>query len=481
MLTKARCVVLPAFTLTSLCEPSDPGALHTKTPFLSSDCPSLEYYRRPVERQYSLFSESDTYSYNRLPIVLNGDGSPWTEANLYLLSRLESDFKQNMATYHGIGDDLAEFRRYLEDEELDFTQFHRRKLHRPTYRYRGFLRLQIELRKISPNTARRRMGSVIRFYRWLINEALISPEHPPWSDTDALIKFTNTYGFSFFKEIKTTNLAIRAPKSTNPFDGTIFDSGKLKPLSPLEQGALVESLVELGNTQMLLIHLLALFSGARIQSVLTFQVHHMQLNLPEELTEIRIPVGPGTGIDTKYDKRLTLFIPRWLYEKLRLYTFCQDAQKRRARAENYSDEQYLFLSNRGTPLYTSRQDQTSFNAKNSQRYLHNGESVRQYISARVIPLIRKKLEFPTFRYKFHDLRATYGMNLTDQKMQFVRDDKITFHQAREFVKARMGHESHQTTDIYLNYRQSFALIHQAQTNFEKHLEELVEVAMENSL
>jgi hypothetical protein len=248
-------------------------------------------------------------------------------------------------------------------------------------------------------------------------------------------------------------------------------------LSPSEQKALIEVLIELGNYQMTLIHLIALFTGARIQTILTLRVHHVRIELPEELTEVRFLAGPGTSVDTKADKRLSIFIPRWLYEKLRIYSYSKDSIKRRLRAGDDSEDQYLFLSNHGSPLYTSKTDQLKFDGENKSRHINSGQNVRQFISRRVIPQMRMKLDTPSFKYKFHDLRATYGMNLTDQKLHLVQDEIITLHQAREFVKSRMGHQSHVTTDLYLNYRQNIELARQVQYQFEDHLRSLIESSM----
>ncbi|MET0065538.1 MAG: hypothetical protein ABW076_04255 [Candidatus Thiodiazotropha sp.] len=480
MTSDAKCILLPVFTLTATCKETDPGATKITIPG-SSNRSQHTYHSHPVRRPTYRTEELDTYSYNRVPIVLNGDGSPWVEANLYILNRLESDITPNITTCHGIGDDLSSYRRYLEDEGLDFTKFPQRKLHRPTYRYRGSLKHRIEAQEISPRTAQRKIGSVIQFYRWLIQEGIFIPEHHPWSESDIYILFKNTQGFIHSKQVKTTNLRIGYQKQADSYSGLIYDSGELRPLTPNEQKALIEALIELDNYQMTLIHLLALFTGARIQTILTLRVCHARLELPDNLSEVRFLAGPGTGVDTKNDKRLTVFIPRWLYEKLRTYTYSEDAKKRRRRAGDDTDNQYLFLTNQGAPLYTSKSDLTNFDAKNKSRHINSGQSVRQFIGRRVIPLMRKKLSELEFRYKFHDLRATYGMNLTDHELKLVRKDIVSLHQAREFVKARMGHTNHDTTDLYLNYRQNLDLVRQAQSNFEKNLLDLVNNISERPL
>jgi site-specific recombinase XerD len=74
-------------------------------------------------------------------------------------------------TYATIADDLAAFRRYLDDEQVDWLDFSSHKLRRPTYRYNAFLKLAVEAAEISPSVAKRRIGIIVRFYRWLMIEA----------------------------------------------------------------------------------------------------------------------------------------------------------------------------------------------------------------------------------------------------------------------------------------------------------------------
>lgn len=472
----SRKVVLPAFTLTEICKESDPGAV-TRKILLTSVTDPHTYYYRPIHRPVVFGKRSESYNYNLMPVVVDGSGALWRETNLYILSRLEGAASPSMATYSGIADDLAAFKRFLEEEEIDFTDFPKRKLFRPTYRYRGDLLQRIRAGEMAPTTARRRMAAVIGFYRWLISEGFLRPEHPPWNEGDVYFQFTDSKGFSITKQVKTTDIAVRVAKQNDPYAGTIDDGGKLRPLTPEEQEWLLDALLELGNTEMTLIHLVALFTGARIQTVLTFRVRHVHLELPDDVTEVRLPVGSRTTIDTKNDKQMTLFIPRWLFEKLRVYSHSDRARKHRKKAGDDSEDQYLFLSNRGVPLYKSKADRQEFDESHSLRHEKDGQTVRQFITDRVIPLIRKKTG-TKFHYRFHDMRASYGMNLTDQQLTLIRESggKVTLHQVREFVKTRMGHESAATTDRYLNYRSNQKFIAKVQSEYESHLKSLADKA-----
>lgn len=75
--------------------------------------------------------------------------------------------------------------------------------------------------------------------------------------------------------------------------------------------------------------------------------------------------------------------------------------------------------------------------------IQKGHAVRNYTQRLIRNIRRKHPDFNHFR--FHDLRATFGMN-------FVRDaDQAGVRDAREPLRSRMGHKNFQTTQLYLNY------------------------------
>lgn len=472
--SKARKLVLPSFTLTEVCEATADNSTFVSFPKNHADT-LPGYHLRPINRTNHFSKRGNTYSYNLMPVVVDGQGALWTEANLYLLSRLDAAISPNMASYHSIADDLAAFKRFLEDEDTDFRSFPARKYLRPTYHYRGSLQHAVEANECAISTARRRMGAVIGFYRWLISNHLLTPENPPWVDSDVFIKLTDSKGFQKTKAVTTTDISVRMPIQNDPYDGAIEDGGKLRPLPIEDQEIILDALVSLGNTEMTLIHLVALFTGARIQTVLTIRVKHVLAELPSEVVEHRLPIGPGTSIDSKYDKRMSLHLPRWLYEKLRIYAHSLRAKERRLKTGGDTLDQYLFISAKGAPFYTSKSDRNIFQQDANTRHAKSGQGVRQYIRDFVLPLI-KQTTGKSFQYRFHDLRASFGMNLTEHQLELVATGKATLHQVREFVKTRMGHQSAGTTDLYLNFRKHQVLVTRVQISYEGRLKDLIDKA-----
>ena len=94
------------------------------------------------------------------PVVRLADGAPWAEANLWLIDMMESKPSPNMLTFASLADDLVAFRRYLDDEGVDWLMFPVNKRQRPTYRYSASIRLAVQAGELSAGVAKRRMGAV---------------------------------------------------------------------------------------------------------------------------------------------------------------------------------------------------------------------------------------------------------------------------------------------------------------------------------
>lgn len=473
----ARKILLPVFETTELCLTPGEGSLEITLPPASFQ---QNYSVRKKKHSSQKYPPWAGTQFNLFPLVLDKNGIPWAEATIYLLSRIESSTSPTMSSYASIADSLAAFLRFIEERDIDWMDFPSHKLQRPTYRYQAYLKLEIASESLKASTAKRRMSAVITFYKWLIREGALLPECPPWQESDRFVQFKGTYGAPVIKKVQVHDVSIRASSATNPYADTINDDGKLRPLNMHEQVWLIEALTILGNPEMLLIHLFGLLTGARLQTILTFRVKHLRLKTPNSLPEVRIPVGPSTGIDTKNDKKLILHMPTWFYEKLACYAFSARAVNRRLRAEGGDmEDQYVFLSVRGAPMYQSKSYSSSFDSSNKLRHAKSGQGVRQFIYEKVIPLVRTISGESTFRYQFHDTRASYGMNLTDSQLQRVQSAEITLHQAREFVKYRMGHESAATTDRYLNYRDNLKIASSINSEYSTHLRQLIEIMQFN--
>lgn len=426
----------------------------------------------PISKDQSIPNEEfDIDNFLHFPIITYDDGSIWKHGSLYLFSKLKDYQKPSPKTLDSIATDLKHFKEYCNRENIDYLVAPRKVL-RPTYLYRSHLQQLLRDGKISPNTIKRRMSAIVGFYEYLINIEGIEFKFPLWENGITSVSYQDSYGFIHSKQVNTKDVS-RVVTTSNPdlFDDAIVDGGRLHPLLHEQQIALVKALKTIGNTEMTLGFLIALTTGARIQTVFTLRKKHFERALKDQENEIKIKVGYGTDCDTKLNKLHTLIFPSWIYQKIRIYLNSSRYKKREEKASHLFDEenkQYVFLTNRGAPFYAAHDD--------SYRHLYkevpNGATIRQFI----FNSLKKQIQTDghKFEFSFHDLRATFGMNLLDKLIPLVNAKELKLSHALIHIKERMGHSSLFTTEKYLNFRERHKIKEQAQDNYEIYLESLID-------
>ncbi|WND06650.1 tyrosine-type recombinase/integrase [Acinetobacter soli] len=396
--------------------------------------------------------------YLNFPIIIQGDGHPSEVFNLYLIKKLQQTVQYDFKTFASVSNQLVDFQRFLEDEQLDCLKFYKLKQLNAIFKYRTRLIGQANAGLISVSSARGRINAVVNFYRFLVTEDLIDHQHygMPFQDVYKYIAVDNEFGARRKMAIKSHDLAIHVPAKA-PNSEAIVDGGELSPLSVESQTVILKALQKSSREYQLMFYL-ALFTGARLQTICTLRIKNLIVCELDSHGFIRLPVGAGTGIDTKFQKPMTLLIPNWLVQDLKIYINSEQARLRRAKS-NYgdSDENYVFLTKLGTPFYTSKAEQQELTEEikasdsfSSKLKLYEGEAVRSYLKVVLLPEIR--LIDPQFKnFKFHDLRASFGMNLLESQLQHLPDGHSAM-TAVEYVQARMGHRNISTTLQYLNYK-----------------------------
>lgn len=406
------------------------------------------------------------------PIVVAADGAPWLEACLFLTNKIY-DEKLHVRTCVSLAKDLALFLRYLDEENLNFRFFPSEQYKRVTYRYRAYLKLRIGSGEITIKTAKKKISSVISFYKWLKEQSILIPDNDPWKEKQVLIHLDSGVSRASYKKVTTTDLAF---KGADPVDiSLITDGGKLRPLMDEQQIKLLEELYRLGNSEMWYAHILALFSGARIQTVLTMRAEYVDKCKLGPNNCAHIKVGPGTGVDTKFNKRYVLQVPWEVVESLRIYLKSEKYKKRMGMSsgERFKGKEYLFLNNRGEPYYRSDQD-PGYDVK---IYASEGAAIRQYICDRVRPTL--EINGEAFSYKFHDLRATFAMNLYNSFSSLTGKEKLSDSYIREYIRFRLGHASKKALDSYMSYNATNQVARQAQLDWERRLDMLASWKMGN--
>lgn len=479
-----RKVLLPVFQLSELTTKDDPRAL-TRSIKQGKGHSALTYHYRLIQSQ----DTGHGFNYNLFPVVLDSQSAPWPLGTLYILAQLEGESHPSMTTYQSKADDLGAYKEWLDQQghpdELLFL-FPKIKLRRPTYRYRGYLQLQVQAGEIALSTAKRRMATIVGFYRWLIEKDYLKPEYPPWEERQYQLLLKSKEGLHISKKIISTDVNISTPYTDDPFAGTIQDGGKLRPLSLKEQNWILEAAKIAGNTECYLIQLFMLATGARIQTAGTLRIRHFLQSNPgysKALTgdgEVyKLKAGPGTGIDTKNNKNGVLQVPRPVYDLLHTYALSERAKLRRNRfLAKYTEhlDPYLFLTQQGSPYYTGMAESHRFNMNFDSRHEKTGQTIRQFIKDYVIPYVKKHYD-KNFQYRIHDLRASFGMNMTELLMEGVEKKVISLNRVRIIVKDLLWHESLATTDLYLNYRNQMDSIYAAVNDYGMQLQLWINVAM----
>lgn len=477
----ARKQVLPTLLITQTTNNDDPDAVMVELPG-QQQYAVRQLYAGEERKRSDGKPDWSPFRINLFPVVLCSDSAPWPEANLYLLKSLEENPSPDMRTYDARALDLADFRRFVESEAIDWSNFGASKLRRPTYRYRAHLNLALRAGEVSANTVKRRIGTVVGFYSWLMKNQIWKPEYPPWLDKDHYITSKDAYGFTVSKTVKSTDLTIHVPKQDDPYGGLILDGGYLRPLPNNEQEWLIDALFAASNPEMTLMHLMGMLTGARLQTICTIKLRHFENEIAEDQkNDVRLTIGPGTGIDSKGGKQLVLHIPIWLHEAVRVYSKSERAYQRRIKSTKDPNNQYLFLTKYGNPYYADSEDRRVFNAENKRRYDVDGGAIGTFIRTVIKPHIQRTNGIKEFSFRFHDTRATFGMNLTDHLLANVERGEMSLGEVREFVRTRMGHASAATTDLYLDYRRNLRFVRSVIEEHELHLQKLCERAIHNIL
>lgn len=404
----------------------------------------------------------------KFPIILRGDGTLWDLGNLYLMHKFIELAKvklPSVATIQGMAKHLMMYLRWIEHVREQGKAIHElyfpdQEEFRVTYSYYRYL--QSLLRKtpqpILLSVAKGRMQTVIGFYRGILHGGLVRESaiaNAPYDASTIGLPIISRIGLQYIKHVETTNLTIKAPRREIAL-GTIQDGGNLRPLTVEEQEIIFSELEHYGNRAFQLMCFVAVYTGARIQTVSTLRIKHIKGVLKSKSVngEHLLNIGPGTDIDTKDDVNYRIHIPSKLAQILDEYITSEEHAERRANSfYGDSDENYVFLASNGSAYLTSKrevQDRQvgAFSKRLSPKdrvtfTIQEGNAVRNYIYRLIRNIRRKQPDFNHFR--FHDLRATFGMN-------FVRDaDLAGVRDVREPLRARMGHKSFQTTQLYLNY------------------------------
>ena len=390
------------------------------------------------------------------PFVLHSDGTPWIEVNSFLLAGMKdkSYLDRPSDDVRRDASELIEYLRFCESNGIDWTDFSgARPIHRPTYRY---------FKHLVSDSGRGRSG-INRYtgvvYRFYVHAARY------WIDLDIERVDTVTHykqyvasnNGAFLVDRYRRKLTVSVAPSPTPDINTVRDDGEdLRPLNNQQFDSLRWALEQGGwHTQDRLIIEIAYMAGARKQTILTLRLRHL-----EQMTEgnlrgdgtYALRVGPGSGVDTKKGKPQTIYIPKGLAARLKLWAASKAAAIRRKKfIANYEAngngggsiaerDIYLFLSNQGKTYYM---------AKDDPRYpflktVPVGQ-VTDYMTGRM----RSMLSVLPKDFTFHWLRATFAYQLYQYLQLAVQKKLLAQTAVISIIQSRMAHAHRETTENYL--------------------------------
>jgi len=267
------------------------------------------------------------------------------------------------------------------------------------------------------------MAAVIQFYRHADIYGLVDRKSPMWEDRQVVVRYYDTVGFERTLVRTSSELAIPNRSRT----GLRLEDG-LTPLRTDDAVRLLEFAKEQRLHEISLILSLGILTGARIETITTLGVKDIENARPDAETPdtYRIPVGPGTGVNTKFDVSGELMVPKFLINNLREYAYSMRRLRRQGLASK-ANRRLLFLTVRGNPYESG-----SFN--------------------RLMTDLRRRALGAGMRFmgsfKFHQTRATFGTWLMEVALR-VAGTKA----AVAFVKDAMLHKDERTTFLYVRFHE----------------------------
>lgn len=443
-----------------------------------------------------LHKEIEFQTYNHFSAVLLHDNSPWEEANRFLISLIkDKDLYIKPPSHQNLYRKalaLKKFADFIVSENIDYKECSSRT-RSPLRRFRVELNDKVMRGRLSANTAKLYMSNLVKFYQFLISYEGVQFTFPPWEEKEQYISYFDAQGRRASKSVKSYDVAKfpgtnRAEIETAAYEGKIIDGGVLRPLDEEEQLMLVEALKEINHIEMTLIHLHGLLSGARKQTILTYRRNQFLGEAkPNQFGMVCLNAGGSSSsrliADCKDSRNVNkselIWVPVELYYKTQIYINSPRALARLEKAkEKYknikSDDQYVFLSKFGNPLYIGKTDVY----KGSFKQPPNGQALETFINKQLKPILKRK-GFQS-HYKFHDTRATAGMNYVRFGLALFNNSQSdlskpqVFEELFRLVHKLLNHSSLRTTEQYLAFDGKFSLISEVQHSYEKHLKLLME-------
>ena len=372
---------------------------------------------------------------DRLPQIFWDDGRCWDEVNVWALDRIASHEVALETVERGMKH-LAKYAQWLEVESVDWQHFPVRKEDRVLRKFRKHLIDEMTSGQLAASTASACMSACIRFYRWADAHHLVGAPHPMWADRLAVVRYLDVAGFQRSVATLTTDLKIPNAKR----NGVQLEDGLL-PLRAAHMNHLLAYTAQHANKELHLMLSTGFFTGARIGTIATLTVTSLYAAREDPMTAgiHLLPVGPGTGIATKFGVQGSLVVPHEILEDLKTYASSTPRLIRESKAQQ-THKNSLFLTRRGEPYTVETASRLTY-------------EMRKKAVIAGLPFMH--------RFRFHQSRATFGTWL----MTMLLDCGLRTTDAIRFVRDAMLHKSEATTFGYITFLENTRGKQQLATEF----------------
>lgn len=295
-----------------------------------------------------------------VPQLLWDRGALWDEANIWFLARtrLLLSGQLKVDTIGANGKDLLAYADWLELSGIHWWECHPLDEKRPLNLYRGYLVKAYEQGVIAPTLASRRMATLKTFYRWLLEEKILSPGFPLWSERNVRIAYEDAFGFRRHIETVRTSLDIKATKRVGPAP---LEEG-LQPVSLEVRDAILELAHRRFSHELFLMLSLGFWSGLRLGTICDLKIQTIEnavaIHKCPELKHINIGPQANPPVRMKLGHSSNgIVVPTQLLEQLNDYSVSVTRGKRVALAKP-EHKHLLFLTKFGNPYASSGPDRS---------------------------------------------------------------------------------------------------------------------------
>lgn len=371
--------------------------------------------------EFGFIPDATRKSIESFPQLFFSNGEPWREVNQYAFYRY-FDLGKDLKTVTNELSMIQSYADWLEEQELHWLHFPKKKRERCIYQYRGYLVHLRDEQLIAPSTASLKMNAVIAFYKWASAEGLAEARNKLFNDKVKTIQFFDKVGFSRTFNVTSTDLTI--PNRSR--SGLTLENG-LQPLSKSQTKALFSYLASQNSYELYLIHKVSLLTGCRFETVTTLTIDSLNSAIPDPQfpSVMRVSVGPGTSVKTKQDVSGSIPFPNDLMNELVEYFESAQGILRRSKASSEL-QKFLFITNRGN------------------QYTVNSFGTLMH---RLRENLVKKGYNELANLHFHQLRATFGTML----MKAILDSGIKTSNAIAIVRDALLHKDDSTTWKYIKF------------------------------